>query len=199
MSNRATELRKGDVILKDGDLLLITDYHHHTPGNLRSIIQMKTKSLTSGQANSLRAGSGDSFEKAYLDRKKAEYLYKEANGDHVFMDSESYEQFVITAEFAEAYMGYVRENTTVEVTFHESSPIGIALPPQVVLKVVESEVAVKGNTANNVKKDAVLETGLKIKVPMHIGVGEEVKVKTENGELQRRRRYWTLKTNFGSG
>ena len=183
MSNRATELRKGDVILKDGDLLLITDYHHHTPGNLRSIIQMKTKSLTSGQANSLRAGSGDSFEKAYLDRKKAEYLYKEANGDHVFMDSESYEQFVITAEFAEAYMGYVRENTTVEVTFHESSPIGIALPPQVVLKVVESEVAVKGNTANNVKKDAVLETGLKIKVPMHIGVGEEVKVKTENGEF----------------
>ena len=186
MSARATELRKGDVILKDGELLLITDYHHHTPGNLRSIIQMKTKNLTSGQANSLRAGSGDVFEKAFLDKRKAEYLYKEQNGDHCFMDSENYEQFVITAEFAGDTMGFVRENTTVDVTFHDQTPIGIALPAMVVLKVVEAEEAVKGNTANNVKKDAVLETGLKIKVPMHIGVGEEVKVKTDDGEFMGR-------------
>lgn len=186
MSARATELRKGDVILKDGDLLVITDYHHHTPGNLRAIIQMKTKSLTSGQANSLRASSSDTFEKAFLDKKKAEYLYKEQNGDHCFMDSETYEQFVITAELAGDTMGYVRENTTVDVTFHEQTPIGIALPAVVTLKVVEAEEAVKGNTANNVKKEAVLETGLTIKVPMHIGVGEEVKVKTDDGEFMGR-------------
>ena len=186
MSVRATELRKGDVIVQNGDLLVITDYHHHTPGNLRSIIQMKTRSLTTGQANSLRAGSGDTFEKGFLDKRKAEYLYKEQNGDYCFMDSESYEQFVITSDFAGDTMGYVRENTTVNVTFHEGTPIGIDLPAVVVLKVAESEVAVKGNTANNVKKDAVLETGLKIKVPMHIAEGEEVKVKTENGEFMGR-------------
>ncbi len=186
MSSRATEIRKGDVIIHNGDLLVITDYHHHTPGNLRSIIQMKTKSLTSGQSNSLRAGSGDTFEKAFLEKRKAEYLYKESNGDHCFMNSESYEQFVISAEFAEDTMGFVRENTVVNVTFHETTPIGIELPPMVVLKVAESEVAVKGNTANNVKKDAVLETGLKIKVPMHIGVGEEIKVKTDTGEFMGR-------------
>jgi len=72
------------------------------------------------------------------------------------------------------------------VTFHESTPIGIELPPMVILKVTESEVAVKGNTANNVKKDAVLETGLKIKVPMHIAVDEEIKVKTDTGEFMGR-------------
>ncbi len=186
MSVRSTELRKGDVIVQNGDLLLITDYHHHTPGNLRSIIQMKTKSLTSGQSNSLRASSSDTFEKGYLDKRKAEYLYKEQNGDHCFMDSETYEQFVITAEFATETMGFVRENTTVDVTFHEGTPIGIDLPPVVVLRVTESEVAIKGNTANNVKKDAVLETGLKIKVPMHIAEGEEIKVKTDTGDFMGR-------------
>lgn len=186
MSPRATELRKGDVILHNGDLLLITDYHHHTPGNLRAIIQMKTKNLTSGQSNSLRASSSDTFEKGFLDKRKAEYLYKEQNGDHCFMDSETYEQFVITAEFGGEKMGFIRENTTVNVTFHEQTPIGIEPPPMVILRVTESEVAVKGNTANNVKKDAVLETGLKIKVPMHIAEGEEIKVKTDTGEFMGR-------------
>lgn len=183
MSVRATELRKGDVILQNNDLLVITDYHHHTPGNLRAIIQMKTKSLTSGQANSLRAGSGDTFEKAYLDKKKAEYLYKETTGEYVFMDSETYEQFMLPPDLAADAMGYVRENTEVDVTFHDSTAIGVSLPAQVILKVVEAETAVKGNTSTNVKKDAVLETGLGIKVPMHVGVGDEVKVKTETGEF----------------
>ena len=121
---RATELRKGYVVQIDGQLHLITDYEHKTPGNLRAIIQMKTKSLTTGQSNQLRAGSGDTFEKGFLERRKAEYLYKEQNGDYVFMDSETYEQFHITAEFGEGTMGYVRENTTVDVTFHEKTPIG---------------------------------------------------------------------------
>ena len=93
MSVRATELRKGSVIERDGDLLQITEYHHSTPGNWRAIIQMKTRSLTSGQAGSIRAGSGDTFEIAFLDRRKCEYLYRESNGDCVFMDAESFEQF----------------------------------------------------------------------------------------------------------
>ncbi len=186
MTVRATELRKGDVIIYNDDLWVITEYHHHTPGNLRAIIQMKTKSLKTGRTDSIRAGSSNSFEKGYIDRKKAEYLYRESNGDYVFMDSTSYEQFHLSAELAEDSMGYVRENTSVDVTFHELTPIGISLPPSVVLKVVEAEEAVKGNTANNVKKDAKLETGLTIKVPLHVGIGDEVKVKTENGEFMGR-------------
>lgn len=183
MGVRATEVRKGQVIEKDGDLLLITDYEHKTPGNLRAIINIKTKSLTSGQTNSMRLSSGDTLEVAYLDRRKAEYLYKESNGNYVFMDSDSYEQFQLTEDFVGDKMGFVRENTTVEVTFHGTTPIGVELPPQVVLKVTEAEAAVKGNTSSGVKKEAVLETGLAIKVPLHIQPGEEIKVATDTGDF----------------
>jgi len=183
MNVKATDLRKGMVLIKDGDLLIITDYSHHTPGNWRSIIQVKTRSLKSGSNSSFRPMAGDSFEMAYLERKKAQYLYKEANGDFVFMDNETYDQFTIPADIVASAMSYVKENSEVEVTFHEGLAISIALPSSVVLEVRESENAVKGNTATNVKKDAILETGLQIKVPLHIKAGEMVKVNTETGEF----------------
>ncbi len=186
MGVRATDIRKGQVIEKDGDLLLITEYIHKTPGNLRAIIQIKTRSLMTGQANSMRLSSGDVLEIAYLDRKKSEYLYKEPDGAYVFMDSESYEQFHLSEDFVGDAMGFVRENTQVEVTFHGTTPIGIELPPVVTLKVAEAEAAVKGNTTSTVRKEAVLETGRAIKVPMHIDVGEEIKVSTDTGEFQGR-------------
>ena len=185
MGVRATEIRKGQVIEKDGDLLLITDYEHKTPGNLRAIINIKTKSLKTGQNNSMRLGSGDTLEVAYLDRRKAEYLYKDSSG-YVFMDNETYEQFTLSQDFVGDKMGFVRENTTIEVTFHEGTPIGVELPAQVTLKVVEAEAAVKGNTTSGVKKEAVLETGMAIKVPMHIQVDEEIRVSTSDGEFQGR-------------
>lgn len=186
MSVRATELRKGSVIERDGDLLQITEYHHSTPGNWRAIIQMKTRSLTSGQAGSIRAGSGDTFEIAFLDRRKCEYLYRESNGDCVFMDAVSFEQFPLPSSLAQDSMGYVRENTTVELTFHDGRAIGIALPPTVELEVTEAEAAVKGNTATNVKKDAVVETGLGVKVPLHVSVGDRIRINTDTGEFQGR-------------
>ena len=186
MGVRATELRKGTVIEKDGDLLVITEYHHHTPGNLRAIIQMKTKSLKTGAAGSIRAGSNENFEVAYLDRRKCEYLYREGNGDSIFMDNETFEQFPLPADLAAESMGYVCENTTVEVTFHDGRAIGIALPSSVVLEVTEAEMAIKGNTATNVKKDAVVETGMAVKVPLHVKVGDKIKVSTDNGDFMGR-------------
>jgi len=182
MGVRATEIRKGQVIEKDGDLLLITDHEHKTPGNLRAIINIKTKSLRTGQSGSIRLGSGDVLEVAFLERRKAEYLYKDSAG-YVFMDTESYEQFTLSEDFVGDKMPFVRENTTIDVTFHEETPIGVELPSQVTLKVIESEAAVKGNTTSGVKKEAVLETGLSVKVPMHIQIGEEIKISTADGEF----------------
>ena len=186
MGVKATDLRKGQVLDKDGDLLLITDYEHRTPGNLRAIISIKTRSLKSGQTNAMRLSSSDTLELAYLDKRKAEYLYRESNGNYVFMDSESYEQFQLSQDLAAAAMNFVRENSTVEVTFHEQTPIGIELPPSVVLRVAEAEPAVKGNTSSGAKKDVVLETGFQIKVPLHIQADEEIRVSTDKGEFQGR-------------
>ena len=185
MSVKATEIRKGQVIEKDGDLHVVTDYEHKTPGNLRAIINIKTRSLRTGATSQMRLGSSDTLEVAYLDRREAEYLYKDATG-YVFMDTDSYEQFTLSEEFVGDKMGFVRANTKVTVTFHATSPVGVELPPQVTLAVTSAEAAVKGNTTSGVKKEAVLETGLVVKVPLHIQVGDEIKVSTSDGEFQGR-------------
>ncbi len=186
MGVRATDLRKGSVLEKDGDLLLITEYHHHTPGNLRAIIQIKTKNLRTGSTGQIRAGSGEMFEVAYLDRKRCEYLYRDPSGDFMFMDTTTYEQFPLPDELVADRMGFVKENTQIDVTFHETTPIGVELPTTVELEVTESELAVKGNTATNVKKEAIVETGLMVKVPLHISVGDRIKVNTETGDFMGR-------------
>jgi elongation factor P len=183
---RSSDLRKGTVIERDKDIWLITEYKHTTPGNLRAIFQMKLKSLTTGQTQSLRASASDTFEVAYLDRRKAQYLYKEGTDSFIFMDEENYEQFPLPASLADESMGFVKENTTVEITFHDNNPIGVALPPQVILEVTWAEMAVKGNTATNVKKDATVETGMKVKVPMHVKEGDAIKLSTETGEFMGR-------------
>ena len=183
MNVKATELRKGQVLLKDGKLLLITDYSHSTPGNWRAIIQVKTRDLQSGGTGSFRPSAGEQFEVAYLDKKKAQYLYQEATGDYVFMDAETYDQFNISKELGEDKMPFVKESEEIEITWHETTPVSIALPTQVVLEVTEAEQAVKGNSATNIKKDAVLETGFKIRVPLHVNAGDKVKVNTDTGEF----------------
>jgi elongation factor P len=187
MAVKATELRKGTVIVGErGDLLLITEYNHHTPGNLRAVIHLKVKNLSTGQTTPMRLGSSDAFEVAYLDKKKCEYLYRESSGEYVFMEQASFEQFPLSAELVADKMGFVRENTVVDVTFHGALPIGVDLPPSVTLKVIEAEAAVKGNTATNVKKEAVVETGMKVKVPLHISAGDQIKISTVDGEFQGR-------------
>ena len=187
MAVKATELRKGTVIVGErGKLLLITEYHHHTPGNLRAVIHLKVKDVMTGNVTPMRLSSSDAFEVAYLDKRKCSYLYKEQSGDYIFMDQETFDQFPLNEELVGDKMGYVRENTVVDVTFHGALPLGVELPTTVVLKVIEAEHAVKGNTATNVKKEAIVETGMKVKVPLHVVAGDEIKIGTENGEFQGR-------------
>ncbi|MEZ6021141.1 MAG: hypothetical protein R3F17_13910 [Planctomycetota bacterium] len=130
MNVRATEMRKGMVLLRDGDLLLITDYSHSTPGNLRAVIQVKTKSLTTGSVSAFRPNASDSFETAFLEKKKCQYLYTEGNGDYVFMDTESYEQHHIPRDLVLDKMAYVKESDEVQVTFHETTPWASNCPPR---------------------------------------------------------------------
>ena len=125
MGTKATELRKGMVLDQNGQLLLITDYHHHTPGNLRAIIHIKTKNLMSGQAGAMRLASGDMLDTAFLEKKKVEYLYREGDGQYVFMDSETYDQFHLPVEMVGHKMGFVKENETCEVTYHGTTPIDV--------------------------------------------------------------------------
>jgi elongation factor P len=186
MGTRATDLRKGMVLDQEGQLLLITEYLHHTPGNLRAIIHVKTRNLVTGQANAMRLASGDVLDTAFLEKKKAEYLYRDGHGHYIFMDSDTYEQFPLSEDVVGEKMGFVKENTTCEVTFHGTSPVDIELPTKVVLQVTEAEMAAKGNTATNVKKEAIVETGMMVKVPPHVSAGDMIKIRTADGEFQGR-------------
>ena len=182
MTIKATEIRKGHVLVLDGELYLVTDFQHVAPGNWRAMNHIKCKHLTTGTTKQMRLGSGETLELAYLDRRPCTYSYQDGE-NFVFMDSENYEQHFLSAELLGETMSYVKENQEVSVTFFEGKAISVELPTAVVLQVTEAEVAVKGDSVTNDKKGATLETGLKIRVPMYVESGEFVKVSTETGDF----------------
>lgn len=182
---KATELRVGKVIILDGKLVRITNFDHITPGNWRGIVQIKFKDLITGVGSQRRINPDDKFEEAYLETKPMQFLYKQGE-NFVFMDNETFEQPEIAADVVGEAASYLRENDEVKICFHEGKVVSLELPAAVVLSIKYTEPGARGNTVSNVFKDAELETGLKIKVPNHINIGDKVKVDTRTGEFQER-------------
>ena len=182
----ATNIRRGSFIKHKDELWQAIEVMHRTPGNKRGFVQVKLRSVKSGSHITERFSSNQEVEQAWLDARKAQYLYDDPTMGPVFMDGETFEQYSLSREVLGDAMGYVRENDEVEVTFHESVPIGLRLPAKVELVIVETEPAVKGDTVNNVQKPATLETGLVVKVPAHISAGDKIRVSTVTGEFQER-------------
>lgn len=187
MGRRATEIRKGNVLDIDGELWKVVEFDHNTPGNWRAIINLKIKNLSTGQTKTERFGSGDVLEVAFLEARKCQYLYRDQTTKaFVFMDQEDYNQYELNEDDVGQEMQYVVEEQIVDMTFHDGRPISLDLPGSVTLRVTESEPAIKGNSVSNIFKRAVVETGLEIKVPLHIDVDELVKISTATGEFQGR-------------
>ncbi|MBX3473527.1 MAG: elongation factor P [Planctomycetes bacterium] len=182
---KATDLRKGKIVKIDNKLVRITDFQHITPGNWRGIVQIKFKDIVTGVGSQRRVSPEDKFEDVYLDNRKMSYLYKQGDS-YVFMDNETYEQPEISAEVVGDAAMYLRENDECNVFFYEGDVVSIELPPAVVLKVEYTEPGVRGNTVQNVTKPAKLETGLEVKVPNHINIGDKVRIDTRTGEFTER-------------
>ena len=182
MAIRVTDAKKGMVIRYENDLYQITKYDHVTPGNWRAIHHLYLKSLRSGRQKEVRMSTSDMIEPVYLETKECQYLYRDSQGQ-VFMDNESYEQFHLPAEVIEDALKYIIEGDTVQVVSVEGEPISVQLPPTVILEVTEAEEAVKGDTVSNIQKSITLKSGLKVKAPAHIKVGERVKINTDTGEF----------------
>ena len=179
----ASDMRKGTIVMHKGALWQAVEVTHRTPGNLRAFVQAKLRNLKTGVHVTERFASTDSIEHAWLDKRKAEYLYEDNQSGPVFMDSENYEQFSLPKDVLGEVMGFVPPNTVVEVTFHEGHPLTIQLPSSVELEVTDTEPGVRGNTVSSVFKPATLSTGLVVKVPMHINKGDVIRVNTESGEF----------------
>lgn len=179
---KANQARKGNVLIYEGELYLITDFEHIAPGNWRAINQIRCKNLQTGNTKQLRMGSDEILELAYLERRPSTYSYLEGDR-YVFMDSENFEQYFLGADLASEAMKYVRDNQKVTITLHEGVPISLELPASVVLKVTEADVAARGDTVSSDKKRAVVETGIEIKVPPFIEAGEYVRISTDTNEF----------------
>ncbi|NLY63225.1 MAG: elongation factor P [Erysipelothrix sp.] len=179
------DLRAGMTFELDGELLLVLDKTNNKTARSQMSIKTKVKNLRTGSITELSWTSGDKAKKAHIDKKEMQYLYDDS-ANLVFMDNETYEQIEIPKEKVEWEMNFLKESSIVEIVMYHSEIMGINLPDKVALKVTETEPAVKGDTATSASKNAVLETGLEVKVPLFISVDEVILVTTEDGKYSSR-------------
>jgi elongation factor P len=177
----ANDLRKGMCIRYNGNPAIVLEVQHRTPGNLRAFVQAIIRYIGTGKSADVRFGSTDKVELVDVERKELEFSYKDPSGYH-FMDPETYETITFDESFVSEAKKYLVENLKCEILYVQGKAATIQLPSQVLLKVTESAEGVRGDSANNVQKPAVLETGLTISVPLFIKEGEMVKVSTDNGQ-----------------
>jgi elongation factor P len=178
---QATRVKKGMLVKMGEDLFRILDFQHVTPGNLRGFVRVKLRNIRNGTLADQKLRSEDMIERATLDEREMQYLYKDGD-DYYFMDTTSYEQIHISSEALGDSVSYLKAEMTILVEFYGTEPVGIELPQTVDLKVTETVPGIKGATASNQVKPATLETGLVVQVPPFINTGDVVRVSTESGE-----------------
>ena len=178
---RASEVRRGTAVIIDGKLFVVTGADHNTPGNLRAKVQFKLRDVSKGTIMDKRVGATDDIEITTLDNRSVEYLYSDNEG-HILMDLETYEQDTISKDVFGTDILYLKPNTQLTAMFHEGKLVSYELPKSVDLKVKDTQPGIKGASATNQMKDAVMETGLNTRVPPFIEVGEVIRISTETGQ-----------------
>lgn len=185
MKISAFDIRPGNLIEYNKKLWRVAKIQHVKPGKGGAFMQVEMKELQGKTKLNERFRSEDKVEKAHVDTREMNYLYQD--GDNlIFMDNETYEQSPIPVSDLEGQMGFLLPNTDVKVTFHNEQPVGLDLPTTVVLEVVETDAAIKGQTASGSGKPAKLDTGLTVTVPTFVNVGDKIKVNTTTGEYVER-------------
>jgi elongation factor P len=177
---RASDIRRGQAVIIDGKLYVVTNADHNTPGNLRAKVQFKLRDVIKGTIQDKRVGATDDIETATLDRRQVEYLYSDAEG-HVLMDLETYDQNSISKDVFGDDILYLNQKTQLTAMLNDEKILSYELPKTVDLKVKDTPPGIKGATATNQLKDAELETGLTTRVPPFIEIGETIRVSTETG------------------
>ena len=176
----ANDLRKGMAIRYNGDITVVLEVQHRTPGNLRAFVQGTLRSIRTGKSSNVRFSSTETVELVDVTRRILEFSYKDQDG-FVFMDPENYETETLRPELLGSAQEYLSENLKVEVLYAEGKPVEIELPSSVTLKVAEAPEGVRGDSATNVQKMAKLETGKTVQVPLFIKEGELIRVDTRTG------------------
>ena len=179
------DLRKGVVIELDGELWQILDYHHIKMGRGSAQVRIKLRNVKRGQTVERSFQAGDKWPRAYLDRRQVQFLYRDGSDFH-FMDTESYDQFTLSAEQLDDAVSYLKDGMLVDRTSYQGETIGVELPITVDMVVTETEPGFAGDTATGARKLATVETGLVVQVPLFVGEGDTIRIDTRTGEYQTR-------------
>jgi elongation factor P len=174
-------MKKGMLIKVGADLFRVLELQHVTPGNLRGFVRVKFRNIRNGTLSDQKLRSEDTVERAVLDEREMQYLYKDGESFH-FMDTTTFEQLHIDAEALGDNVNYLIPDALIKVEFYGSEPVGIELPPTVDLAVNDTAPGIKGATASAQVKPARLETGLVVSVPPFVNTGDKVRISTETGE-----------------
>jgi len=167
------------------DLFRVLDLTHYTPGNKRGFVQARMRNIRSGQLGDNKFRAEEDVERAILDERQMQFLYRDGDAFH-FMDTSSYEQIHLDAEVLGDNPSYILPEMVITMEFYGDEPVGIELPITVDLKVVDTTPAINRATASAQVKPATLETGLVVNVPAHVNIGDVIRIGTEDGEYQKK-------------
>lgn len=179
------EIRPGNVLEHDGHLWAAVKVDHVKPGKGGAFAQVEMKNLRNGSKLNERFRSADKVERVRLEQKDMQFLYEDG-GQLIFMDTETYDQVQLDAEILGERRPFLQDGMTIVVEFHEEEALNASLPQKVTCKVVETEPVVKGQTAANSFKPAILDCGVKVMVPPFVGQDEDIVVNTETMEYSER-------------
>ena len=178
---KAVELRKGKTVMYQDTLYVVHEASHVAKGNKRSYMQVKLKSIKAGTIQNVRFNVDDRLETPFLESKEYEYLYPEGDS-FVFMDTTTYDQINVSTDIVGEAAKFMKANERVTCQLHNEEVIVLELPIVVELEITETPPVVKGATATNQPKDAIVETGAKVRVPAFIEPGEKIRVDSRTGD-----------------
>ncbi len=187
MAMPATQIRRGMVLVYEGDPCRVIEFRHHTPGNLRAMVQAKLKNLRTGSNFEHRFRAADSIERAAMETHDLEFLYQGGDTYH-FMNTENYDQLEMDDEMLGDNAQWMQPGMKIQAEYYNGRPIGIQLPQYLVLEIVETSPVMKSATKTSSSKPAKLENGVTVNVPEFIGTGEKVRVNPATGEYMERAR-----------
>lgn len=179
------DVKNGITFELEGEIFTVLEFSHVKPGKGAAFVKMKVRNLRTGSTTEKSFNSGTKLEKAMIEKKPMQFLY--ASGDsYNFMNMETYEQIDLTADQLGEDSKFLKEGLNVDLSFYQGELLGVILPDKVELKVVHTEPAVKGNTTNNATKDAELESGLVVRVPLFVEENDVIIVSTSTGKYDSR-------------
>ncbi len=181
----ASDFRNGVTFDMNGNVMQVIEFQHVKPGKGAAFVRTKMKNVITGAVTETTFSPTDKFENAYIERKDMEYSYND--GDlYYFMDMETYELVPIDSHLLNDNFKFVKENMSCKVMSYKGNVFGVEPPNFVELEVTETDPGFKGDTATNVTKPAILETGAEVKVPLFINIGDKIKIDTRTGEYLER-------------